>query len=74
MILDQRSAFTLGVGYGPLPMAMLGLWPVEAGEPAVPPAPTFSGITLLLPKYKPTKHKPGRPIEEDEALFLAVLH
>ena len=41
MILDQRSAFTLGVGYGPLPMAMLGLWPVEAGEPAVPPAPTF---------------------------------
>lgn len=32
MNLDQRAAFTLGVGYGPLPMAMLGLWSVDEAE------------------------------------------
>lgn len=41
MSLNPRSIATLGIGYGALPMAMLGLWSVGGAQPAVPPAPTF---------------------------------
>jgi hypothetical protein len=54
-------------------MALLGVWLADDGS-TVPPAPTFGGFTLLLPKYKPQRKAPRRPIEEDEALLLAVLH
>jgi hypothetical protein len=72
-VLDPRSIAVGGVGYGPLPMALLGVWLADDGG-TVPPAPTFGGFTLLLPKYKPQRKAPRRPIEEDEALLLAVLH
>lgn len=77
MILDQRSAFTLGVGYGPLPMAMLGLWPTSADEIAVAPAPTLhalpasrGGRRRLLSGREEARRRALRRQEDDLLLTL----
>jgi hypothetical protein len=70
-VLDPRAIALGGIGYGPVSLATLGLWSGDEDSGVSPPS--TPGITILLPKYKPLR-KPGRPIEEDEALLLAVLH
>lgn len=44
MSLNPRAIATLGIGYGALPMAMLGLWPAGGAQPAVPLAPTIHAL------------------------------
>jgi hypothetical protein len=48
MSLNPRAIATLGIGYGPRPMAMLGLWPVD-GVIVQPPKPDFIPGGALLP-------------------------
>lgn len=74
---DKSSAFTLGVGYGPLPMATLGLWPTSADEIAVPPTPTFhalpasrGGKRRLLSGREEARRRALRRQEDDLLLAL----
>jgi hypothetical protein len=64
MSLSPRAIATLGIGYGPRPTALLGLWPTAPGEPEQPQgAWTVNG---LGPRRRPTRSRK----RDDEAILL----
>lgn len=51
MSLNPRAIATLGVGFGAVSIAYLGLWPIGTPpiEPPVPPAVILGGVVPYLP-------------------------
>lgn len=51
MTLNPRAIATLGVGFGAVSIAYLGLWPVGTPpvEPPPPPAMILGGVVPYLP-------------------------
>lgn len=54
-MLSPRSVATQGLGYGVNHVAMQGLWPMAAQEPAPVPSSLIGGISGRLPPRKAPK-------------------